>query len=90
MVRYYMIVDGRVQGVGFRYFVQMEASALSLTGWARNCDNGTVEIQVQGAEEKLQKFKSIINKGNGFARVDDMFIKTIPTVESEKKFNIKY
>lgn len=90
MTRYYMIVCGRVQGVGFRYLAQMIASELGLTGWVRNCDNGNVEIQVQGNDEKLLKFTSKINKGNGISRVEDICIKTIAPVENEKKFNINY
>ena len=55
MVRYYIIVDGRVQGVGFRFFCTMNARILDLTGWVRNMDNGMVEMEVQGEENSHRK-----------------------------------
>lgn len=72
MVRYYIIVDGRVQGVGFRYFCQMNALNMKLTGWVRNMSNGMVEMEVQGDENIILKFISIINKGNFFIRVTSL------------------
>ncbi|WP_411168591.1 acylphosphatase [Clostridium sp. MB05] len=89
MTRYYIIVEGRVQGVGFRYFCQMNASSLSLTGWVRNMDNGMVEIEVQGDKNIVNKFISIINKGNFFIRVDSISKKEIDLVLNEHKFKIK-
>ena len=61
MIRCLIIVEGRVQGVGFRYFAQSNAIKYALTGFARNLNNGMVEIQVQGLEENIAKFLSIIN-----------------------------
>ena len=48
-----MTVKGRVQGVGYRYFVRQTAQSLSLTGWVRNCPDGDVEAQAQGGEQDL-------------------------------------
>ncbi len=45
-------VFGMVQGVGFRYYTKQEADALELKGWVMNCSDGTVDIQVQGPEDK--------------------------------------
>ena len=56
MIRCLIIVEGRVQGVGFRYFAQSNAIKYALTGFARNLNNGMVEIQVQGLEENIAKF----------------------------------
>ena len=66
MIRYYIIVDGRVQGVGFRFFCTMNARTLDLTGWVRNMDNGMVEMEVQGEESSIEKFIRNIKKGNKF------------------------
>ena len=66
MIRCLIIVEGRVQGVGFRYFAQSNAIKYALTGFARNLNNGMVEIQVQGLEENIAKFLSIIKEGNRF------------------------
>lgn len=88
MVRYYIVVDGRVQGVGFRYFCQMNALNMKLTGWVRNMSNGMVEMEVQGDENIILKFISIINKGNFFIRVTSLSKKKINLIPTEKKFTI--
>lgn len=90
MIRYFLVVDGRVQGVGFRFFAQCNAITYSLTGLARNMNNGMVEMEVQGSEENIQKFISAIRKGNTFIRVDDFSMKKIDVVNSDKKFKITY
>ncbi|WP_442878278.1 acylphosphatase, partial [Anaerorhabdus sp.] len=48
MKRYYIIIEGQVQGVGFRSYTQLNAIKYNCTGWVRNMDNGMVEIQIQG------------------------------------------
>ena len=78
MIRCLIIVEGRVQGVGFRYFAQSNAIKYALTGFARNLNNGMVEIQVQGLEE------------NRFIRVDDYSLKKISLIEDENKFKVSY
>lgn len=90
MLRYYIRVSGKVQGVGFRYFVQYTASLLNLTGWVRNLDNDSVDMEVQGKEEILDAFTNKIKKGNGFSRVEDLSIHKLPLIEKEKNFKIKY
>lgn len=89
MTRYYIVVDGRVQGVGFRYFCQMNASNLNLTGWVHNMSNGMVDMEVQGNENSIQKFISIISKGNYFIKVTSLSKKEIDLVPDEKKFKVK-
>ena len=89
MVRYYIVVDGRVQGVGFRFHCQMNATNLNLTGWVRNMSNGMVEMEVQGTEPTLAIFISLISKGNYFIRVTSVSKKEIPLIDSETKFKIK-
>ena len=75
MNRYYIVVEGRVQGVGFRFFCSMTAKPLDLTGWVRNMDNGMVELEVQGSDESIEKFIRTIKKGNRFIRVDELYQK---------------
>ena len=89
MVRYYIVFEGRVQGVGFRYFCQMNASTLNLTGWVHNMSNGMVDMEVQGDENTIQKFISIINQGNYFIKVTSISRKKINLILDEKKFRIK-
>ena len=90
MSRYYIIVDGRVQGVGFRLFCTMNARTLDLTGWVRNMDNGMVEMEVQGEESSIEKFIRNIKKGNRFIRVDELYQKKIETLPQEKTFTERY
>jgi len=69
MVRYYL-VKGRVQGVGFRWFVQREAAELELRGWVRNTDAGHVEVVASGKPEVLAELKEALKKGLRGRRVD--------------------
>ena len=63
------VVRGRVQGVGFRYFVQREAVRLDLAGWVRNLDNGCVEVHAQGPAPALAEFAGALWRGPRFADV---------------------
>jgi acylphosphatase len=69
MVRYY-VVKGRVQGVGFRWFVHREAGELGLKGWVRNTDGGEVEIMVAGSAEHLAQLRVALERGSRGSRVD--------------------
>lgn len=88
--RYLVIVEGRVQGVGMRGFCMLQAQQRGLTGFAKNLNNGMVEIQIQGEETKIDEFLVTVRKGNQFIRVDDMSVKSIPVVENEKRFGYGY
>ena len=69
MVKHFL-VKGRVQGVGFRWFVQREAAELSLRGWVRNNDQGHVEVLAAGPEEDLTELKAALHQGSRGSRVD--------------------
>ncbi|MBW8010127.1 MAG: acylphosphatase [Chloroflexi bacterium] len=56
-------VHGRVQGVGFRYFVLENAKRLNLTGWTRNRFNRTVEVVAEGEDEKLRQLLHVLGSG---------------------------
>ncbi|MBD7909758.1 MULTISPECIES: acylphosphatase [Clostridium] len=90
MVRYFLILEGRVQGVGFRFYAQSNALKYSLTGFVRNMPNGTVELEVQGTENNLQKFISVIREGNRFINVTDFSKKEVSLIQDEKKFRVIY
>jgi len=62
-------VRGRVQGVGFRYFVERVASELELTGYARNLDDGRVEVYAAGSPANLAELSQRLWKGPRFADV---------------------
>ncbi len=69
MVRYYL-VKGRVQGVGFRWFVHREAAALGLKGWVRNTEDGKVEVMASGDADELAELRLALKRGSRGSRVD--------------------
>lgn len=70
------IVRGRVQGVGFRWFVDHEARQLGLSGWVRNNLDGTVEVLAIGNEQQHSALRDKLQRGPRAARVDE--VKVIP------------
>jgi acylphosphatase len=65
-------VRGRVQGVGFRWFVEREAKALGISGWVRNNADGTVEVLATGTGGQLSALRSRLQQGPRAARVDNV------------------
>lgn len=82
-MRYYL-VKGRVQGVGFRWFVHREAAELGLRGWVRNTDDGHVEVVASGEPESLAELKAAIRKGSRGSRVDAVLEQELEESEDEK------
>ncbi len=78
---------GRVQGVGFRYHAQYAAQYLGLTGWVRNCYDGSVEAQVQGDRKSIVDFIEMLHQGH-YIEIEDFTCREIP-LESEIGFYIK-
>jgi acylphosphatase len=64
------VVRGRVQGVGFRFFVEREAHVLGIAGWVRNNPDGTVEVLAMGTPEQLMGLRGRLRAGPRAARVD--------------------
>lgn len=88
-IRKRIVFHGRVQGVGFRYTARLAAESLGLTGWVKNEYNGTVSMEVQGREMLVNKLLVRLNTDR-FIRVEWMDSQEIPTVEEEKKFQVRY
>ena len=65
-------IEGRVQGVGFRYFVLKEAQTLGLTGWVANRIDGQVEVVAEGEHEALEKLLAVLHEGPRGALVMDV------------------
>lgn len=83
MVRYFL-VKGRVQGVGFRWFVHREAAELGLRGWVRNTDAGHVEVVASGDPETLAELKTALRKGSRGSRVDAVMEQELDDSEDAK------
>ena len=65
-------VSGRVQGVGFRYFVLNSANELGLVGWARNRRDGSVEVLAEGPLDDLKQLVGALRRGPGSSHVRDL------------------
>lgn len=66
------VVRGRVQGVGFRWFVEREAHMLGVAGWVRNNHDGSVEVLAMGTRDQLTGLRTCLRQGPRAARVDDV------------------
>ena len=66
----HFLIQGRVQGVGFRWFVQREATELDLRGWVRNTEDGDVEVLAAGEPDDLADLRSSLRRGPRGSRVD--------------------
>ena len=77
----HFLIRGRVQGVGFRWFVHREASELDLRGWVRNTEEGEVEIVVTGAPEDLDELRASLRRGPRGSRVDGVLEHTLDESE---------
>ena len=72
MASAHLLVSGRVQGVGFRWFVRVTARRLQLSGWVKNRPDGTVEIAAEGSEDRLAEFRAQVARGPEGAAVSDV------------------
>lgn len=75
-------IQGRVQGVGFRWFVQREASEIGLRGWVRNTEAGDVEVVAAGDAEDLAELRASLKRGPRGSRVDRVIEHTLQDSEA--------
>jgi acylphosphatase len=66
----HFLIQGRVQGVGFRWYVQRVAGQLDLHGWVRNTEEGEVEVVASGTAEELAELRASLRRGPRGSRVD--------------------
>jgi acylphosphatase len=83
------LVRGRVQGVGFRWFVEREAHILGLAGWVRNNADGAVEVLAQGTIEQLSSLRDRLRQGPRAARVDRIDESSANLTQGLKTFRIE-
>ena len=83
------VVRGRVQGVGFRWFVEREAQALGIAGWVRNNPDSSVEVLAVGTREQLSALRKKLREGPRAARVDDVQEFEAPASTDLKTFRIE-
>jgi len=83
------IVRGRVQGVGFRWFVEREAHILGIAGWVRNNHDGSVEVLAQGTRDQLSGLHSRLREGPRAARVDSVEVSDDSALAAMTSFRIE-
>jgi acylphosphatase len=81
-------ITGKVQGVGFRYFVLRQAQELGITGWVSNKPNGDVEALAQGEKADLEQFVAKVKEGPSFSRVEDVSLNWLNKAEQYFGFEI--
>ena len=89
VARLHASVEGRVQGVGFRYFVQDTATSLGLAGWVRNRWDGTVEIVAEGDRQALGKLLTALYRGPRASIVTGVSPEWLPATGEFSRFQVR-
>lgn len=89
-MQFYVLISGKVQGVGFRNFTQLNAKQLGVNGYAKNLANGQVEVVAEGDKMQLDALVVLLRKGPRYARVDALEIDKRPFTGEYKTFGIRY
>ncbi len=90
MERVHLLVKGRVQGVAFRAYTQMEARRLHLCGYVRNLPDGSVEILAEGERKPLEKLVEWAHQGSPVSQVDEVSETFSNAAEEFNSFRIDY
>ena len=89
VVRVHMYVDGRVQGVGFRYHSTYIAQHVGVTGWVKNLYDGRVEMEAQGTQDQINEMMDQLKKQR-YIQIDHIESSMIPTDPKSVDFRVKY
>lgn len=87
-IRQFIRVTGQVQGVGFRFRAKYAAESLGITGWVRNEWDGSVEMEVQGEPEQIDRMFRMINQGT-YVAIERIERKELPLAEREFGFHMR-
>lgn len=88
-VRAHVWVKGRVQGVGFRAYVEAIAQQTGVTGWVRNVGYDEVEAVAEGTREKVEQFVELMKQGPRASRVDESRIEWEESTGEFREFGVK-
>jgi len=84
------LVQGRVQGVGFRWFTRRSAEELGLSGSVRNRVDGSVEVEIQGPAAAVEKMIEALRRGPGAARVERLRTQTLEPIAGASRFEVRF
>jgi acylphosphatase len=82
-------VRGRVQGVGFRYYIMNVARNLLIAGYVQNVRGGTVEVVAEGGETELKSLIEVLRIGPATSRVDDCYVQWLPFENTFNDFQMR-
>lgn len=85
-----VLITGRVQGVGYRFFVTTKAENYAIFGFVKNLETGALEIEVEGEKQVVMDFLNEIRKGPRHAEVGDFQIEWKPFKMTYDRFFVKY
>ena len=88
LIKKHLIISGKVQGVGFRYWMQNLATNNNISGWVKNISSGDVEALVIGQEEEIQKLIKQCKIGPNSAAIQNVHINDYKEDYFEKEFDI--
>jgi acylphosphatase len=83
------VVRGEVQGVGFRWAVQRQASRLGLTGYAENLPDGSVRVEAEGDPDRLDLLEAFLNQGPNWAEVESLDSQRVPATGEFRDFGTR-
>jgi acylphosphatase len=89
IVARHFLVSGRVQRVGFRYFVYEAACAEGVVGWVRNLPDGTVEVFAEGEADSIERLDRALRRGPFGARVDNVETDILPPTGRQLGFLVR-
>lgn len=90
MKAYSAVVEGIVQGVGFRYSARSRAASLGVEGWVKNRSDGSVEIVCEGNDKAVDDFLAWMHRGPSGASVHAVNVRQIPFTGKYSGFSIRY
>ncbi|MDR0909720.1 MAG: acylphosphatase [Spirochaetaceae bacterium] len=91
LTAFHASVTGHVQGVGFRWQAINEAQRIGgITGWVRNCEDGSVEVWAEGKKPALERFIAWLEAGPGYGRVDNVHYTWCEASGKLKSFGVRY
>jgi acylphosphatase len=89
IVARHVLIAGHVQGVGFRFFAEAQASVEGVHGWVRNLPDGRVEALVEGDQESVDRVERALRRGPSGSRIESVTVESVPPSGRATGFSIR-
>ena len=90
LVRVHVFIDGRVQGVAYRFFAEKYANRLNVTGWVKNLEDGRVEVLAEGPAAPVETFLDRLREGPNLARIERFEVRREQATGEFSEFRIAF